>query len=112
MHRKALICSYKILACLALSSLSLMTACVAPHYDVRNIPSEEMGLPPLVRLHDVAFPLLVAAADWCGLDQEPAHGFLIMDIKISKELEVAYSSSSVFLASSEPIKSGFSFKAV
>jgi predicted Zn-dependent protease len=33
----------------------------------------------LVRLHDVAFPLLVAAADWCSVDQEPTYGFLLKD---------------------------------
>jgi len=33
----------------------------------------------LVRLHDVAFPLLVAAADWCSVDREPTYGFLLKD---------------------------------
>ncbi len=39
-------------------------------------------MPPasmLVRLHDVAFPLLVAAADWCSVDREPTYGFLLKD---------------------------------
>jgi hypothetical protein len=33
----------------------------------------------LVRLHDVAFPLLVAAAEWCPFEQEPTYGFLLKD---------------------------------
>lgn len=33
----------------------------------------------LVRLHDVAFPLLVAAADWCSVDEGPTYGFLLKD---------------------------------
>lgn len=33
----------------------------------------------LVRLHDVAFPLLVAAADWCSVDEEPTYAFLLKD---------------------------------
>ena len=39
---------------------------------------------PLVRLHDVTFPLLVAAADWCVVEQEPTYGFLLMEIGLSK----------------------------
>jgi predicted Zn-dependent protease len=31
----------------------------------------------LVRLHDVAFPLLVSAAEWCPFEQEPTYGFLL-----------------------------------
>lgn len=31
------------------------------------------------RLHDVAFPLLVATAEWCPFDQEPTYGFLLSD---------------------------------
>jgi len=37
----------------------------------------------LVRLHDVAFPLLVAAAEWCPFEQEPTYGFLLKDEDIS-----------------------------
>lgn len=33
----------------------------------------------LARLHDVAFPLLVSAADWCSVDREPTYGFLLKD---------------------------------
>lgn len=33
----------------------------------------------VVRLHDVGFPLLVSAADWCSVDQEPTYGFLLKD---------------------------------
>ena len=38
----------------------------------------------LVRLHNVAFPLLVASADWCPFEQEPTYGFLLKDEEISK----------------------------
>jgi len=31
------------------------------------------------RLHDVAFPLLVAAAEWCPFEQEPTYGFFLRD---------------------------------
>ena len=37
----------------------------------------------LVRLQDVAFPLLVAAADWCPFEQEPTYGFLLQDMDLS-----------------------------
>ena len=33
----------------------------------------------LVRLHDVAFPLLVSAAEWCPFEQEPTYGFFLRD---------------------------------
>lgn len=33
----------------------------------------------LVRLQDVAFPLLLASAEWCPFDQEPTYGFLLND---------------------------------
>jgi Peptidase family M48/PDZ domain len=73
---------FSFLASMAGSQLCLLAACTTPHYDIRSIPSEGSGLPPLVRLHDVAFPLLVAAADWCVVDQEPTYGFLIMQIQL------------------------------
>jgi len=37
----------------------------------------------LVRLHDVAFPLLIAAAEWCPFEQEPTYGFLLQDVDLS-----------------------------
>jgi len=81
---KALNLSRRLLAWLSLWQLCLLAACVAPHYDVRSIHSDGIGPPPLVRLHDVAFPLLVAAADWCVVEQEPTYGFSIMEIGLSK----------------------------
>ena len=73
--------------------LSLMAACTTPHYDVRSTGSDRSGPPPLVRLHDVAFPLLVAAADWCVLDKEPTYGFLVTEMEPSeKQAEVEGSS--------------------
>ena len=38
----------------------------------------------LVRLHDVAFPLLVAAAEWCPFEQEPTYGFFLRDQETPK----------------------------
>ncbi|MDZ4733695.1 MAG: M48 family metallopeptidase [Nitrospirota bacterium] len=34
------------------------------------------------RLHDVAFPLLVAAAEWCPFEREPTYGFLLREEEI------------------------------
>jgi beta-barrel assembly-enhancing protease len=63
-----------------LCHLCVLAACSTPHYDSRGISSEGIGPPPFVRLHDVAFPLLVAAEDWCPLDQEQTYGFLIVEV--------------------------------
>jgi hypothetical protein len=60
--------------------LCVLAACSTPHYDSRGIRIDGIGPPPFVRLHDVAFPLLVAAADWCTLDQEQTYGFLIVEV--------------------------------
>jgi beta-barrel assembly-enhancing protease len=84
LQMKAVSCVRKVLACLPIWSLCMLTACAAPHYDSRSIRSDGIGQPPLVRLHDVAFPLLVAAADWCSVDQEQTYGFLLMNRKLSK----------------------------
>ena len=81
---KSLNLSRRLLAWLSLWQLCVLAACTTPHYDVRSIPRDGIGPPPLVRLHDVAFPLLVAAADWCVVEQEPTYGFLIMEIGLSK----------------------------
>src|SRR5437879_4168965 len=81
---KSLNLSRRLLTWWSLWQLCFLAACTTPHYDVRSIPSDGIGPPPLVRLHDVAFPLLVAAADWCVVEQEPTYGFLIMEIGLSK----------------------------
>src|SRR5262245_23349929 len=39
------------------------------------------------RLHDVAFPLLIATADWCPFEQEPTYGFLLSDGETSRTAE-------------------------
>jgi len=77
---KALNLSRRLLAWWSLWQLCVLAACTTPHYDVGRIPSDGFGPPQLIRLHDVAFPLLVAAADWCGIEQEATDGFLIMEI--------------------------------
>ena len=81
---RALNISRRSLAWMSLWHVCLLAGCTTPHYDVRSIPSDGIGLPPLVRLHDVAFPLLVAAADWCVVEQEPTYGFLIKEIESSE----------------------------
>ncbi len=59
-----------------------LTACTAPHFDSRITQREGSPIPPLVRLHDVAFPLLMAAAEWCGVEQEPTYGFLVGESRL------------------------------
>src|SRR5438105_14743546 len=81
---QALNLSRRLLVWWSLWQLCLLAACTTPHYDVRSIPSDGIRPPPLVRLHDVAFPLLVAAADWCVVEQEPTYGFLIMETGLSE----------------------------
>lgn len=41
----------------------------------------------VARLHDVAFPLLIATADWCPFEQEPTYGFLLSDSETSRTAE-------------------------
>ena len=81
MHIKGGKISIRFLRWVFLCHLCVLAACSTPHYDSRGISSEGLGPPRFVRLHDVAFPLLVAAADWCPLDQEQTYGFLIVEIK-------------------------------
>ena len=57
----------------------LFAACSTQQYDVRRGGEPMSPASMLVRLHDVAFPLLVAAAEWCPLEQEPTYGFLLKD---------------------------------
>jgi Peptidase family M48/PDZ domain len=81
MHIKAGNILRRLLRWVFLCHLCVLAACSTPHYDSRSIRAEGVGTPPFVRLHDVAFPLLVAAADWCPVDQEQTYGFLIVEIK-------------------------------
>jgi hypothetical protein len=57
----------------------LFAACSIQQYDVRRGSERMDPTSMVVRLHDVGFPLLVAAADWCSVDQEPTYGFLLKD---------------------------------
>jgi hypothetical protein len=63
MHIKGGKISIRFLRWVFLCHLCVLAACSTPHYDSRGISSEGLGPPLFVRLHDVAFPLLVAAAD-------------------------------------------------
>ena len=102
LQMKAWNCSRKVLAWLLLWSLCMLAACAAPHYDSRSIRGKGIDPPPLVRLHDVAFPLLVAAADWCPMDQEQTYGFLIMEIEPFKDQAEAEEGSRVAIAYVHP----------
>jgi beta-barrel assembly-enhancing protease len=62
-------------AAMALLPLYVMTGCLS---------LSPPGISPLddrqsawIRLYDVAFPMLVASADWCPFQQEPTYGFLL-----------------------------------
>jgi len=56
----------------------------------------------MVRIHDVDFPLLVTAPDWCVVDQEPTYGFLIKEIKSSKAQVESAAGSGVSVADVHP----------
>ncbi|MEO7860877.1 MAG: M48 family metallopeptidase [Nitrospirales bacterium] len=97
---KEMNCLKKVLAWSRIWSLCMLAACTAPHYGSRSIRGEGTAFPPLVHLHDVAFPLLVAAADWCVVDQEPTYGFLTEEIKVvngQAEVEGGYGVSVVYV---------------
>ena len=66
--------SLLLLTGLFLSACSIMPGSLQPGTWFRSSP-EAMQ----IRLLDVAFPLLTAAADWCPFDQEPTYGFLLRD---------------------------------
>jgi len=79
--------------------LCLLAACSSHQYEIIRGDESTSSVPMLVRLHDVAFPLLVAAADWCSVDQEPTYGFLLKDEEtlpiqggegVGKRVSVAY----------------------
>ena len=53
-------------------------------YDVRRGGESMDPTSMVVRLHDVGFPLLVAAAEWCPFEQEPTYGFLLKNEDISR----------------------------
>jgi len=56
----------------------------------------------MVRLHDVGFPLLVAAAEWCPFDQEPTYGFLLKNDDIGKNQQREESEHTVFVSYVHP----------
>ena len=69
---------------IALWHLCLLGACSTQQYDVRRGGESMDPAAMLVRLHDVAFPLLVAAAEWCPFEQEPTYGFFLKDRETPK----------------------------
>ena len=78
-----------LLAGFSLWSLCLLAACSAQHYEIKRTGESMSQVSMLVRLHDVAFPLLVAAAEWCPFEQEPTYGFLLKNEDLS-HVTVAY----------------------
>jgi len=69
---------------LALWHLCVLGACATQQSDVRRGAGSMDPSAMLVRLHDVAFPLLVAAAEWCPFEQEPTYGFFLKDQETSQ----------------------------
>lgn len=62
-------------AVFVLIPLCLLSACVSQGHEVRSVEGGIDGAAMVVRLQNVAFPLLLASAEWCPFDQEPAYGF-------------------------------------
>ncbi len=56
----------------------------------------------MVRLHDVGFPLLVAAAEWCPFEQEPTYGFLLKNDDIGNNEQREESEHTVFVSYVHP----------
>jgi len=73
---------------LALPACSIMPGSMLPGVLFRSSP-EAMQ----IRLLDVAYPLLTAAAEWCPFDQEPTYGFLLRD-EVGSSGAVPYSAAS------------------
>jgi len=65
----------------------LFAACSIQQYDVRRGSERMDPTSMVVRLHDVGFPLLVSAAEWCPFEQEPTYGFLMKNDDISMNQE-------------------------
>ena len=68
---------------MSLWPVCLLAACSPQHYDVKRSGDFLSQASMLVRLHDFAFPLLVAAAEWCPFEKEPTYGFLLKDQGLS-----------------------------
>jgi hypothetical protein len=64
---------------MSLWPLCFLAACSSQNYAVMRGGEPMTPVSMLVRLHDVAFPLLVAADEWCPFEQEPTYGFLLKD---------------------------------
>jgi peptidase M48-like protein/PDZ domain-containing protein len=67
--------------------LLLIAGCSTQQYDVSRGSEPVDSASMVARLHDVGFPLLVAAAEWCPYEQEPTFGFLLKNDDISKNQE-------------------------
>jgi hypothetical protein len=64
---------------MSLWPLCFLAACSTQNYDVMRGGEAKSPASMLVRLHDVTFPLLVAAAEWCPFEQEATYGFFLKD---------------------------------
>lgn len=69
---------------MSLWPLGLLAACSSHNYAVMMVGEPISRASMLVRLHDVAFPLLVAAAESCPFEQEPTYGFFLKDQETPK----------------------------
>lgn len=60
---------------MALLSLYVMTGCLSLSPPAASPLHDQEST--WIRLYDVAFPMLIASADWCPFQQEPTYGFLL-----------------------------------
>ena len=67
--------------------LLFIAGCSTQQYDVIRGSKPMDSASMVARLHDVGFPLLVAAAEWCPFEQEPTYGFLLKNEDISMNQE-------------------------
>ncbi len=86
-ERGALNKQRRLIARISLLPLCVLAACSTQQYDVRRGGERMDPTSMVVRLHDVGFPLLVSAAEWCPFEQEPTYGFLLKNDDISMNQE-------------------------
>lgn len=71
--------SINLLAVSAFIPLCLLNACISQRHEVRSVEERNDAASMVVRLQNVAFPLLLTSADWCPFEQELTYGFLLVD---------------------------------
>lgn len=68
---------------LALAHLCLLPACITTQHEVQSAGEAIDAASMLTRVQDVAFPLLLASAEWCPFDLEATYGFFLADRQAS-----------------------------